>query len=77
MAATQLPSAGHSGAFTGRTILEQRQTEIPEEERHILSSSVHYFTVDNFWGRNRTGEKRGDLYERLSLAYCGCSAVHA
>jgi hypothetical protein len=48
--AIQLFSTGHSGAFMDRTILEQRHTEIPEEERHILSLSVHYLSVDNFWG---------------------------
>jgi hypothetical protein len=46
----RLFSAGHSGAFTDRTILEQRHTEIPEEERHILSLFVYYLSVDNFWG---------------------------
>jgi hypothetical protein len=53
-------------------ILEQSHTEIPEEERHILSLSVHYLSVDNFWGLRPSGGKdRADLYERLSLAHPG------
>jgi hypothetical protein len=39
-------------------ILEQSHTEIPEEERHILSLSVHYLSVDNFWGVATERRKR-------------------
>jgi hypothetical protein len=51
--------------------LEQRHTEISEEEGHILSLSVHYLSGDNFWCCDRTVEKTV-VTERLSLAYCGC-----